>query len=69
MKFLNTTDIVYAIAATVQLNIRAGEEARTAAVEADKVSKANLETARQIKNARPQTSGTLSYAAMAARSV
>jgi hypothetical protein len=63
----NTADTVHAIAAAVQLNTRAGEDAKTAAKEAVEVGKANLEMARQIKNARPQTGGALSYAAMAAR--
>ncbi|KAH7563671.1 hypothetical protein BM1_00718 [Bipolaris maydis] len=63
----NTTDTIHTIAANVQLNIRAGEEAKTAAKEAAEVGKASLEMARRIKNAGPQTGGTLSYAAMAAR--
>ncbi|EMD60744.1 hypothetical protein COCSADRAFT_49624, partial [Bipolaris sorokiniana ND90Pr] len=63
----NTTDTVHTIAANVQLNIRAGEEAKTAAKEAAEVGKASLEMARRIKNAGPQTGGALSYAAMAAR--
>ncbi|KAH8633304.1 hypothetical protein IG631_11938 [Alternaria alternata] len=63
----NTTNTIHTIAANVQLNIRAGEEAKTAAKEAAEVGKASLEMARRIKNAGPQTGGTLSYAAMAAR--
>jgi hypothetical protein len=63
----NTTDTVYAIATNVQLNTKAGEDAKTAAREAVEVGKASLEMARQIKNARPQTGGAPSYAAMAAR--
>ncbi|EMD66021.1 hypothetical protein COCSADRAFT_140533 [Bipolaris sorokiniana ND90Pr] len=63
----NTTDTIHTIAANVQLNIRAGEEAKTAAKEAAEVGKASLEMARRIKNAGPQIGGTLSYAAMAAR--
>jgi hypothetical protein len=63
----NTADTVNAIAANVQLNMRAGEDAKTAAKEAVEVGKANLQMARQIKNAGPQTGGALSYAAMAAR--
>jgi hypothetical protein len=63
----NTTDIVHAIAANVQLTSRAGEDAKIAAKEAVEVGKANLQMARQIKNAGPQTGGALSYAAMAAR--
>ena len=47
----NTADTVHAIATTVQQNIRSGEEARTAAKEAVEVGKANLQMARQIKNA------------------
>jgi hypothetical protein len=66
-EIMNTNDTVHAIAANIQLNTRAGEDAKTAAKEAVEVGKANLEMARQIKNARPQTGGTLSYAAMAAR--
>jgi preprotein translocase subunit SecF len=63
----NTTDTVYTIAANVQLTMKAGEDAKTAAKEAAEVGKANLQIARQIKNAGPQTGGALSYAAMAAR--
>jgi hypothetical protein len=63
----NTADTVHAIAANVQLNTRAGQDAKIAAKEAVEVGKANLEMARQIKNVRPQTGGALSYAAMAAR--
>jgi hypothetical protein len=63
----NTADTVNAIAANVKLNMRAGEDAKTAAKEAVEVGKANLQMARQIKNAGPQTGGALSYAAMAAR--
>jgi hypothetical protein len=63
----NTADTIHAIAANVQLNTRAGEDAKTAAKEAVKVGKANLQMARQIKNAGPQADGALSYAAMAAR--
>ncbi|KAJ4330450.1 hypothetical protein N0V95_010054 [Ascochyta clinopodiicola] len=63
----NTADTVHAIAANVQLNTRAGEDAKTAAKEAVEVGKANLQMARQIKNAGPQTGGAASYAAMAAR--
>ena len=63
----NTADTVNAIAANVQLNMRAGEAAKTAAKEAVEVGKANLQMARQIKNAGPQTGGALSYAAMVAR--
>ncbi|KAG9197704.1 hypothetical protein G6514_001131 [Epicoccum nigrum] len=63
----NTNDIVHAIAMNVQLTTRAGEDAKTAAKEAVEVGKANLQMARQIKNARPQTGGALSYAAIAAR--
>jgi hypothetical protein len=66
-EIMNTADTVHAIAATVQLNTKAGEDAKTAAKEAVEVGKANLEIARQIKNVRPQTGGALSYAAMAAR--
>ena len=47
--------------------MRNGEEARTAAKEAVEVGKANLQMARQIKNAGPHTGGAISYAAMAAR--
>ncbi|KAF2631342.1 hypothetical protein BU25DRAFT_407016 [Macroventuria anomochaeta] len=63
----STADTVHAIATNVQQNVRAGEEARTAAKEAVEVGKANLEMARRIKNAGPQTGGAVSYAAMAAR--
>ena len=63
----NTADTINAIAANVQLNMSAGEAAKTAAKEAVEVGKANLQMARQIKNAGPQTGGTLSYAAMVAR--
>lgn len=56
-----------AIAANVQLNMSAGEAAKTAAKEAVEVGKANLQMARQIKNAGPLTGGALSYAAMVAR--
>ena len=63
----NTADTVHTIATTVQQNMRNGEEARTAAKEAVEVGKANLQMARQIKNAGPQTGGALSYAAMATR--
>ena len=63
----NTADTINAIAANVQLNMSAGEAAKTAAKEAVEVGKANLQMARQIKNAGPQTGGALSYAAMVAR--
>jgi hypothetical protein len=63
----NTADTINAIAANVQLNMRAGEAVKTAAKEAVEVGKANLQMARQIKNAGPQTGSALSYAAMAAR--
>ena len=63
----NTADTVNAIAVNVQLNIRAREDAKTAAKEAVEVGKANLQMARQIKNAGPQTGGALSYAAIVAR--
>jgi hypothetical protein len=63
----NTADTVNAIAANVQLNMRAGEAAKTAAKEAVEVGKANLQMARQIKNAGPPTGGALSYAAIVAR--
>jgi hypothetical protein len=63
----NTTDTVNAIVANVQVNMRAGEAAKTAAKEAVEVGKANLQMARQIKNAGPSTGGALSYAAMVAR--
>jgi hypothetical protein len=63
----NTANTIYAIATTVQQNIRSGEEARTAAKEAVEVGKANLQIARQIKNAGPQTGSAISYAAIAAR--
>jgi hypothetical protein len=66
-KLKNTANTVNAIAAKVQLNIRAGEDAKTAAKEAVEVGKANLQMARQIKNAGPQTGGALSYAAIAAQ--
>jgi hypothetical protein len=45
----NTTDTVYAIAANVQLNTRAREEAKMAAKEAVEVGKANLQMARHQK--------------------
>jgi hypothetical protein len=63
----NTADTINAIATNVQLNMRAGEAAKTAAKEAVEVGKANLQMARQIKNAGPPTGGALSYAAMVAR--
>lgn len=63
----NTTDTVHAIAANVQLNTRAEEDAKTAAKEAVEVGKANLQMARQIKNAGPEIGSTVSYAAIAAR--
>jgi hypothetical protein len=63
----NTTDTVHAIAANVQLNTRAREDAKTEAKEAVEVGKANLQIARQIKNAGLQTGSALSYAAIAAR--
>jgi hypothetical protein len=63
----NTANTVNAIAANVQLNTRAGQDAKIAAKEAVEVGKANLEMARQIKNVRLQTGSALSYAAMAAR--
>jgi hypothetical protein len=66
-KLKNTTNTVHAIAANVQLNTRAREDAKTAAKEAVEVGKANLQMARQIKNAGLQTGSALSYAAMAAR--
>ncbi|KAF2626792.1 hypothetical protein BU25DRAFT_297689, partial [Macroventuria anomochaeta] len=65
----NTTNTVHAIAANVQLNMRAGEAAKTAAKEAVEIGKANLQMARQIRNTGPQTGGTVSYAAIAARGV
>jgi hypothetical protein len=49
----NTADTVNAIAANVRSNMRAGEDAKTAAKEAVEVGKANLQMARQIKNAGP----------------
>jgi hypothetical protein len=63
----NTTDTVHAIAASVQVNTRVGEDTKTAAKEAVEVGKANLQMARQIKNAGSQAGGAASYAAMAAR--
>jgi hypothetical protein len=45
-----------------------GEEARTAAKEAIKVSKANLQMARYIKNAGLQADRAVTHAAIAARS-
>jgi hypothetical protein len=63
----NTTDTVHAIAANVQVNTRVGEDTKTAAKEAVEVGKANLQMARQIKNAGSQAGGAASYAAMAAR--
>jgi hypothetical protein len=63
----NTADTINAIAANLQLNMRAGEAAKTAAKEAVEVGKANPQMARQIKNAGPPTGGALSYAAMVAR--
>jgi hypothetical protein len=63
----NTADTVHAIAAHVQLNTKAGQDAKTVAEEAVEVGKANPVMVRQIKNARPQTGSALSYAAMAAR--
>jgi hypothetical protein len=51
----NTANTAHAIATNVQQNMRNGEEARTAAKEALEVGEANLQMARQIKNAGPQT--------------
>jgi hypothetical protein len=61
-----TTDTVRAIATDAQQSRRAGEEAKTAAKEAVEVGKANLDMTRRTKNAGPQTSGAVSYAAIAA---
>ena len=66
-KLKNTANTINAIAANVQLNISAREAVKTVAKEAVEVGKANLQIARQIKNAGLQTGGTLSYAAMAVR--
>jgi hypothetical protein len=63
----NTADTVHAIAAYVRLNTTAVEDAKTAAKVAVEVGKANLEMAIQIRNARPQTGGAISFAATAAR--
>ncbi|KAF2623202.1 hypothetical protein BU25DRAFT_478355, partial [Macroventuria anomochaeta] len=63
----NTTEAIRGIISNVQQNTHAGEKARAAAKEAVEVGKANLEMMRQMKNTGPQTNGTISYAAMAAR--
>jgi hypothetical protein len=63
----NTANTINAIAANVQLNMRAREAAKTAAKEAVEVGKANLQMARQIKNAGLLTGSTLSYAVIVAR--
>jgi hypothetical protein len=68
-KLKNTADTINAIAANVQLNIRAREAAKTAAKEAVEVGKANLQIARQIKNAGLPTGSALSYAVIVARGV
>jgi hypothetical protein len=49
-EFKNTADTINAIAANVQLNIRAGEAVKTAAKEAVEVGKANLQMARQMSH-------------------
>jgi hypothetical protein len=56
----NTTDTVHTIAAYVQQNMSAGEEAETAAREAVEVGTANLEMTRRIRDAGPQTGGDAS---------
>jgi hypothetical protein len=66
-KLKNTADTVHTIAAYIRLNTRAGEDAKTAAKVAVEVGKANLEMAIQIRNARTQTGGAISFAATAAR--
>lgn len=60
-------DAVHAITANVQLNTIAREEARTAVKEAVEVGRANLQMAKQIKKARPQTGSAVSYANMEVR--
>ena len=63
----NNTETIRGMVTNVQRNMHAGEEARAAAKEAVEVGKANLEMMRQMNNTGQQTSGTISYAAMAAR--
>lgn len=67
----NTIELVQQLAANIQQNGNAAEEARAVAQDATEVSRATLGMAREIRNKRPreQVYTSLCYAAAAARGI